>query len=178
MTDWFAACLAKPQRFLPFRQLRYLVRLWDKWLQEHPNATHLPIVIPRTPPREHWVGSRTTRRAWAASRAMPARSITSELLVEILKMEDKNIMPSIAEHLIAKGEKFGIEKGRKEGIKLGREEGLAQGRRTTLLHLIRRKFGSVPPQLATRVEQASSAELETWLDRILTANTLSEIFDG
>ncbi|MBK8259642.1 MAG: DUF4351 domain-containing protein [Polyangiaceae bacterium] len=97
-------------------------------------------------------------------------------------MEDKNIMPSIAEHLIAKGKKFGIEKGRKEGIKLGREEGvkqgLEQGHRTLLLRQLQLKFGTVDAPRLALVERASRTDLETWADRILIANTLSEVFDG
>jgi len=31
---------------MPFRLLRYIVRIWDRWLQEHEGATHLPAVLP------------------------------------------------------------------------------------------------------------------------------------
>jgi predicted transposase/invertase (TIGR01784 family) len=31
---------------MPFRMLRYLVRIWDRYLVEHPEATRLPAVIP------------------------------------------------------------------------------------------------------------------------------------
>jgi predicted transposase/invertase (TIGR01784 family) len=31
---------------MPFRMLRYLVRIWDRYLREHPGATRLPAVIP------------------------------------------------------------------------------------------------------------------------------------
>ncbi|MBK8259680.1 MAG: Rpn family recombination-promoting nuclease/putative transposase [Polyangiaceae bacterium] len=266
---------AKPQRFLPFRQLKYLVRLWDKWLQEHPNATHLPIVIPmvlchgQTPwtyplqlkqlvnipaeldplvsdfvptfrvladdlatvsddeLRTRAMSEFSKITLWCLKTATSTQELlrTADLwqahfhallqsrngiaamsivfrymlsvheasqtevlprLAKILKMEDKNIMPSIAEHLIAKGKKFGIEKGRKEGIKLGREEGVKQGReegveqghRTLLLRQLQLKFGTVDAPRLARIERASRTDLETWAERILTANTLSEVFDG
>jgi predicted transposase YdaD len=31
---------------MPFRMLRYVVRIWDRYLAEHPEATRLPAVIP------------------------------------------------------------------------------------------------------------------------------------
>jgi hypothetical protein len=33
-------------RLMPFRLLKYAVRFWDTWLEDHPGATHLPAVIP------------------------------------------------------------------------------------------------------------------------------------
>ncbi|MBK8252413.1 MAG: Rpn family recombination-promoting nuclease/putative transposase [Polyangiaceae bacterium] len=37
---------SSPDRFLIFRELKYVVRFLDNWLVDHPDATHLPIVIP------------------------------------------------------------------------------------------------------------------------------------
>jgi len=34
------------ERFIVVRQLGYTVRIWERWLREHPDATHLPPVIP------------------------------------------------------------------------------------------------------------------------------------
>jgi len=31
---------------MPFRMLRYVVRIWDRYVAEHPEATRLPAVIP------------------------------------------------------------------------------------------------------------------------------------
>jgi hypothetical protein len=31
---------------MPFRLLRYLVRVWERWLRDHPDARKLPIVLP------------------------------------------------------------------------------------------------------------------------------------
>lgn len=31
---------------MPFRLLRYLVRIWETWLVEHPDGTHLPVIVP------------------------------------------------------------------------------------------------------------------------------------
>ncbi len=36
---------SSPDRAMPFRLLRYMVRIWERWLCDHPGAT-LPIVLP------------------------------------------------------------------------------------------------------------------------------------
>jgi hypothetical protein len=51
----------------------------------------------------------------------------------------------------------------------GLVEGKAEGKAESLLHLMRRRFGSVPEEIAARVITASSAELDVWLDNILDA---------
>lgn len=35
-----------PDALMPFRMLRYVVRIWDRWLYEHHDAKHLPAVVP------------------------------------------------------------------------------------------------------------------------------------
>jgi len=37
---------SSPDRLMPFRLLRYLVRIWDRFLEKHPDAPRLPAVLP------------------------------------------------------------------------------------------------------------------------------------
>lgn len=37
---------SRTDSLMPFRMLRYVVRIWDSFLAEHPDATRLPMVIP------------------------------------------------------------------------------------------------------------------------------------
>jgi hypothetical protein len=37
---------SKPDPLMPWRMLRYLVRIWDRHLEDHPKATRLPLIIP------------------------------------------------------------------------------------------------------------------------------------
>ena len=36
----------RDERFIVFRQLTYCVRIWERWLRDHPDATHLPPIVP------------------------------------------------------------------------------------------------------------------------------------
>jgi hypothetical protein len=65
---------------------------------------------------------------------------------------------------------------REEGIKKGRKEGEIRGRRQTLLRLLRKRFGEVSPQIVDTIEATEDIkQLDTWLDRVLTARTLEQM---
>ena len=52
-------------------------------------------------------------------------------------------------------------------------------RQQTLVRLLRRRFGSVPSELLTVVEGTDDVDqLDEWLDRFATAQTLEEIGIG
>lgn len=62
--------------------------------------------------------------------------------------------------------------GREEGRQEGRQEGEAALLRRLLVH----RFGTLPKALEARLAQASTAQLETWGDRVLEAATLEDVF--
>lgn len=65
---------------------------------------------------------------------------------------------------------------REEGREQGREAGALEARRETLLRQLTRKFGPLPEAVAARVNAMQSiAELDTYLDRLVTAGTLDEM---
>ncbi|MBK8252401.1 MAG: Rpn family recombination-promoting nuclease/putative transposase [Polyangiaceae bacterium] len=252
---------SSPDRFLIFRELKYTVRFWERWLIDHPDATHLPIVIPmvlahgsrawtcplsfeelldipeeikaeivRHVPRfemliddlhretDEGLRARTLSTLAAVAlwclknayntpellrtvvhwrmllRALHASSGGADWLHQIflyitavhddptetvlpalatsLEVEENREMATIQERWIEKG----IEKGLAQGLEQGIEKGLAQGQRATLHQLLRRKFGNAADQVQTRVDSATQAEVTIWLDRILFATTLDEVF--
>ncbi|MBK8253130.1 MAG: Rpn family recombination-promoting nuclease/putative transposase [Polyangiaceae bacterium] len=256
-----------PERFFIFRLLKYLVRVFDKWLRENPTATHLPIVIPMLlcHGRKPWIyplrfeelvnipqdiapfvldfipkfraavddlstqshealreramtefarvtlwslktATNTeemlrTVELWAthlhalrnahngaAALATVIRyvfavherpeEVVLTTLAKVMEMEEKEVMATVEEQLIAKGRQRGIEEGLMQGLMQGREQGLTQGQRAVLLRLLERKFGKVPAEFTARVEAAPLSELETWLDRVLVAQSFSNVFDG
>lgn len=61
--------------------------------------------------------------------------------------------------------------------RFAREEGLQQGEARALLRQLQLKFGPLDPDLTARVQTAKPAQLEVWLDRVLTATGPGEVFD-
>ncbi len=70
----------------------------------------------------------------------------------------------------------GRTEGRLEGEARGRVEGEARGRAAALLKLITLKFSAPSAETTVRVQEATEAELDTWLERILTVSTQDELF--
>ena len=66
----------------------------------------------------------------------------------------------------------------REGKLQGRAEGKAEGKAETLLRLLRRRFGPVPESARARVAVGSAAEIDAWLDALLDAQSLTEVFDA
>ena len=75
------------------------------------------------------------------------------------------------EEIMTAADRFRRE-GFKLGIEKGIEKGIDQGKAALLLKQLRLRFGELPADVATRVSQASTAELETWAERVLTAPDL------
>jgi len=91
-------------------------------------------------------------------------ALEREFLTEVYAIEEAKKMP-----YVISAERLGIEKGKLEG-KL-------EGETAVLLRLMGRKYG--PEALAAhraRVEQADAETLLEWAERVLTADTIDEVF--
>ena len=83
--------------------------------------------------------------------------------------------PGLEHTMLTYGQKLdkqGYDRGRRDGHSDGRKD----GQRALLLRQLTRRFGALPPDVATRVEQASPDQLEHWGDRILDATSLDDVF--
>ena len=87
------------------------------------------------------------------------------------------LMATLAERWVREGRDEGLVEGEAKGLARGEARGLALGKAETLLRLLGRRFGAVPPDVAARVRRASVAELDAWLDAVLDARALGEVFD-
>ncbi|RLB55351.1 MAG: hypothetical protein DRJ42_06460 [Deltaproteobacteria bacterium] len=83
-------------------------------------------------------------------------------------------MASPAEQLIQKGRQEGVQ----QGLKKGRQEGRQEANRTMLARQLQLRFGALGPEAEARIAQGSSVELEGWLERVITADTLDAVFAG
>lgn len=67
---------------------------------------------------------------------------------------------------------------RQEGMQQGMQQGRQEEARLLLTKLLTRRFGSLPSELADRVGQADSELLELWIENLLDASSLAEVFSG
>jgi hypothetical protein len=58
----------------------------------------------------------------------------------------------------------------------GAKEGAIKKSQQTLIRLLKRRFGDVPDDLSSAIRATSDPEqLDTWLDEVVTAETLEEV---
>jgi predicted transposase/invertase (TIGR01784 family) len=88
--------------------------------------------------------------------------------------EVEAIAMTYRERLIDQGREEGREEGRKEGEEAGRE----MGARRLLAKLLQLKFGPLDPAIEARLSAASLDELEAWSVRVLTVESVGEIFES
>ncbi|TVR57029.1 MAG: transposase [Candidatus Competibacteraceae bacterium] len=65
-----------------------------------------------------------------------------------------------------------VQEGRQEGM----EKGLEKGEAKAPPRQLQVKFGPPEPAVAARIAAADSAQVERWLERILTAQSPDELF--
>ncbi|MGK4001524.1 Rpn family recombination-promoting nuclease/putative transposase [Sorangium sp. So ce1036] len=116
--------------------------------------------------------------------ADPARP--RELLERLLLSagpEAKEEIVTIADYLREQGRLAGEREGRLAGEREGRLAGEREGRlageregqRSTLLKLLRLRFGELPAPVVARVRAADAARLERWTERVLSSPTLDDV---
>ena len=69
----------------------------------------------------------------------------------------------------------GRQEGRLEGRQEGHQEGRLEGQRNMLRVLLTERFGALPETAEARIAQATAEDLDTWMRRVLTAASLTEV---
>ena len=79
---------------------------------------------------------------------------------------------TMAEHLIQQGKVQGKAEGRAEG----RAEGKAEEKQSSVLKLLRLRFGTVPESVTNQINSIRNfSRLDALFEKALTAQTLAEI---
>jgi predicted transposase/invertase (TIGR01784 family) len=92
-------------------------------------------------------------------------------LHELSADEDAQRMAFVRERAL-RDEKSELNAARREG----QQEGRQQGRVAVLARQLQLKFGPLSESTRERLEQADDAHLDVWTERILSAQTLDEVF--
>ena len=69
-----------------------------------------------------------------------------------------------------------VEEHKRQGLQEGRVEGRVEGETLVLQRLLFRRFGPLPNEVLARIAAASEADITRWVDRILDAVCLEEVF--
>jgi flagellar biosynthesis/type III secretory pathway protein FliH len=69
-----------------------------------------------------------------------------------------------------------IAEGEIKGKQEGRQEGLQQGEVLALQRLLAKRFGVIPADTIALISNAPMVDIECWLDRVIDAKQLSDVF--
>ncbi len=69
-----------------------------------------------------------------------------------------------------------FERARQEGRQEHHRTGLREGEALLLHRMLRQRFGELPDWVWPRLQQADTAQLERWGERILSADSLGAVF--
>lgn len=70
-----------------------------------------------------------------------------------------------------------VERYRNEGLQKGMQKGMQKGEVQILLRQLNQKFGALPNDKRRMIELADPDTLLKWSERVLTANSLEEVFE-
>ena len=92
--------------------------------------------------------------------------------------EDKPAMEDLDEvkNMLAERVKEWNRESEERGFRKGKQEGRQEGAQQILQHFLVGKFGTLPPQILRKINQADEAQLLQWTERILSSETLEDVF--
>jgi predicted transposase YdaD len=93
----------------------------------------------------------------------------------MIDIDDIPVIRHVYREAEAKGRAAGEAKGRAAGEAKGRAEGEARGKAKALHALLEAKFPPLPRWASLRVSQASPAQVERWIKKVLNAETLEGV---
>lgn len=86
------------------------------------------------------------------------------------------VMEQVRKEAILQGIEKGIRQGIKQGLEKGVMQGLGLGQRNTLKRQIQRRFGNLSDTYVAKIEQASDDQIQAWLDNVLDAQSIDQVF--
>ena len=141
------------------------------------------------------VNSPETRKKWKVrlARSLYEKGFTKQEIINLFRFIDwiMALPEELAENFwqehstyeeskkmeyITSVERIGMRKGRIEGRQEGRREGVMAGESTVINRLLESKFGKLPNKYIVRLQSADEKSLLKWADKIMTAESLHEVF--
>jgi Arc/MetJ family transcription regulator len=144
------------------------------WCLKHGRTEALLAELPR------WVGvfrevlqASTDAEALAAVMRYIRLRTQKEEPGQVEQVLGRLLGPQVREVYVTEGERL-IQQGLEKGL----EKGVERGRRGLLLHQLAQRFGPLPDWVHARLDSAPSDHIDRFAERVLTASTLDEVFEG
>ncbi len=171
-----------------------LRRVLPDWLAREPDNPYVAVFAPLLIDDDVDLRARAPA-LWRTVREAPLAEEVRDILAQVLEFwfferfrgltakevwAMLNLVTPIQEtkayqSIFAEGEAKGEETGLAKGKLLGKAEGKAEGKADDLKRLLRRRFDNLPAWAEQRIDTASIAQLDAWLDGIFDAQSLEAL---
>jgi len=101
--------------------------------------------------------------------------VAGDVSFEAIRQKFIEVIPEVEAAMASPAEQL-IQEGEERGLKKGRQEGRQEANRTMLARLLQLRFGALGPEDEARIAKGSPVDLEGWLERVITAETLDAVF--
>jgi hypothetical protein len=144
-------------------------------LETGPDTAQLQRVVAALAQRLRSPENTELRRALTVwiNRVVLKRLIPGAEIPEVNEL--KEIETMLAERVVTWTETWKRE-GMQQGMREGVQQGMQQGKSAVLSRLLRRRFGTISAATQARLESAAAEQIESWVENILDATTLDEVF--
>lgn len=121
-------------------------------------------------------GLRRAFTVWIGRVLLPAKS-PSQTTPEFNDLHEVQAMlAELVKQWVEEWKQEGIEQGVQQGIAQGIKIGETRTETQILLKLVKLKFGEVPEWAEEKIRAADKAQLDGWVERILTAESIEHLF--
>lgn len=159
---------------------------WPRGVHSLPSGLATSIVVVNELPEERSTlllrlmgRGRTLRRAVSELKALSDEDFELCIALPILvryRIEAAAEPVSPADEEFVMNTQEIMDRFQREAEQRGERRGELRGRRNTILHLLRRKFGELPPNITARIQAANADMLEKLEDKLLFASSLEDVF--
>jgi hypothetical protein len=107
--------------------------------------------------------------------ALAVTDVAPEALIDVVSrilLRPEDTIMSTLERTYQKGLADGLARGEAAG----EAKAQVEARTETLLRLLAKRFGPMPPAIVARVRTAGTTQLDRWIDRLLDATSLDSLF--
>ena len=118
----------------------------------------------------------TLLRYLAAAAETVSEEDLRRALAAALPEPEETLMATLAQQWLEQGQAQGRKEGRQEGRQEGRKEGRAEGEYRLLTKQLENRFRALPKPINERLKAARAEQLEQWAVRLLTAQSLDDLF--
>ncbi|CAK0777413.1 DUF4351 domain-containing protein [Gammaproteobacteria bacterium] len=158
-------------------QVVYLNQFLPEWLEREPDNPHLAVLASLVLPKRRL--RQWAHQLWQAIQQAPmpldVRNVLEEVLLAWFGGRFKTITPEEIKAMLNMSLPFENTRLYQEIFAQGEARGEARGEAKSLKRLLTQRFGTLPGWTVKRIDEASLAELDTWLDSLLTAESLTSL---